>query len=61
MKEEEIPSGTPVPPELASGSGQRSRACRGRDGSRGRESGLSGDIIYGKGYAGETALLIRAP
>lgn len=30
-------------------------------GRRGRESVLSGGIIYGKDCAGETALLIRAP
>lgn len=56
LKEEEIPSGTPVPRNPFQG-----QAYRGRDGSGGRESGLSGEIIYGKGYAGETALLIRAP
>ena len=43
--------------------GQASRAGRREveDGSRGRESGLSGRIIYEEGYAGETALLIRVP
>lgn len=43
--------------------GQASRAGRREveDGSRGRESGLSGLIIYEEGYAGETALLIRVP
>lgn len=42
---------------------QASRAGRREveDGSRGSESGLSGWIIYEKGYAGETALLIRVP
>lgn len=57
----------PSASERAPGSGQpkqgaeREREREVLDGSRGRESGLSGLIIYEEGYAGETALLIRVP
>ena len=52
---------TPAPQNALTGQASRAGSRGVEDGSRSRESGLSGRIIYEEGYAGETALLIRVP
>lgn len=59
--EGKIPYRTPAPWNALPGQASRAGRREVEDGSRGRESGLSGWIIYEEGYAGETALLIRVP